>query len=603
VIDWLKYTKSGTFYRRGRRLSKAAISSVFRVIRTAAIRPTKNVFCHIQEKQGEAAWSTICFFHNREPSFLELPANELHERICVFVLLVEYRQHVAVFKSGTDLPAEFRKDYLRPAGNERVEAATARASATFEQVRLRNMSPSKYAMRTKTLEADDLRSVISPSGSSRYVPSNFRTREADVHYNATPGTGRIASRSGRVGYEELVDWATRVIDRLTDKGAVPSAFMRNFARPIDLSAMPPDLLPHSVVVDIAALTEELFGETPSLRLLRKEDQQWVPLGRAETLGLFGLLGEALEIRRVKGEWRILDPRTRRRIGAVRVGKTRIGIRITELAEAKDLFVEPIDAPGGAREALTRHVDRKNLFTVLFNNVDVVYMDGSLYRDPSLTEGGERLLGYLHSRSELTATSSEKGTFSPTHATFDADSVFGTVVNALSPNTEILVCDDLGDEWADFIGVNATAQPKTVTFYHAKHGAVSLSATAFHVSVAQAIKNLQHLRLTSDSVEAKRTKWDATYNNGGQQTQIHRMARGTFAQLQSRASEATKSPDTICRVQIVTDSLSKQAVADTLEAAKNGERLPAHFVHLYSLLMGFFSACAEVGAYPAVICQP
>jgi len=34
-----------------------------------------------------------------------------------------------------------------------------------------------------------------------------------------------------------------------------------------------------------------------------------------------------------------------------------------------------------------------------------------------------------------------------------------------------------------------------------------------------------------------------------------------------------------------------------------KRLPGPLVQLYSLLMGLFIACAEVGAFPTVICQP
>jgi hypothetical protein len=300
---------------------------------------------------------------------------------------------------------------------------------------------------------------------------------------------------------------------------------------------------------------------------------------------------------------MLDPRDAKKIGKIRIGKTGIGVRMSDLPEAQDLYVESLDALGGMPELLKRYLDHNHLFTVLFNKIDVVYMEGSLYRDPSLIEGGERLLGYLRSDGALAMTTSEKGAFSPAHTVFDADSVFGIVTNSLSPQTEILACDDLGDEWADFIGVNSLAQPKTVTFYHAKHGEPSLSASAFHVSVSQAIKNLQHLRLTPDSLDTKRAKWESTYNNDSQQTQIQRMAKGSFPQLQSGVTETVGSPDTICRVLIVTDSLSRQAVADTLAAARNGTRPPAHFVQLYSLLMGFFSACAEVGAYPAVICRP
>lgn len=91
--------------------------------------------------------------------------------------------------------------------------------------------------------------------------------------------------------------------------------------------------------------------------------------------------------------------------------------------------------------------------------------------------------------------------------------------------EFLACEDLGDEWADFIGVNSQAQLKTVTFYHAKHGTHSLSAGAFRASVGQAIKNPRHLLLTPESLDPKIEKRNATYNNEGHQTQIPRMLKG------------------------------------------------------------------------------
>jgi hypothetical protein len=74
-------------------------------------------------------------------------------------------------------------------------------------------------------------------------------------------------------------------------------------------------------------------------------------------------------------------------------------------------------------------------------------------------------------------------------------------------------------------------------------------------------------------------------------------------MRERVKETVGSPDTIRRVHIVTDSLSKQQVADALAAAKRGTRPSAHFVQLYALLMGFFSACTEVGAFPSVVCRP
>jgi hypothetical protein len=455
LINWLQYTKKASFHRRARRLSRTAVSAAFAHIRTSASEPSRNLFYHVQ--QDLETYSGL-------RSALFTPA-------CQHSSLHQQTRRVNAYTSG-----------------------------------------SRYAMRSKTLEADDLRSVLSPSRSSRYVPSTLRTREASTHYSATPSTGRIPSRSDRVNHRQLIEWAVDVIETT----ASPSAFIRNFARPIDLHAMPPDLLPSAVAIDVPALTEVLFDEDSTVRLLRRQDHQWSPLNRDDVHALLGVLGNTFEIRRVRGEWRLLDPQDGHRVGEIRIGTTRIALRLSDLLETKNTTVEPIGAPEAPREFLHRYLDRNNLFVVLFNQLDVVYVEGSLYRDRALVEGGERLLGYLHAETRLTTTVSEKGTFSQAHVEFDDDSVSGTLVDALSPRSETLACDDLGAEWADFIGVDAAAQPKTVTFYHAKRGAPSLSASAFHTSVSQAIKNLQHIRLSEDALETKREKWQAAYAIDGQQ---------------------------------------------------------------------------------------
>ena len=193
---WLRSAKSANFYKKRRRLPKAAITELFRTIRQNSDTPSQNVFHHVKQPLGHASWSAIAFFYERAPSFLELPEGHARERVRGFLMLVEYREHV-VFKSGLDLPSTFKTDYLRRAGDDRVEGAIAHADATFEQIRLRNMATSKYALRSKTLEANDLRTVVGPSG----------------------------------------------VDMLVDQKIESSPFIRAFARPVDLDSMPADVLP------------------------------------------------------------------------------------------------------------------------------------------------------------------------------------------------------------------------------------------------------------------------------------------------------------------------------------------------------------------------
>jgi hypothetical protein len=187
--------------------------------------------------------------------------------------------------------------------------------------------------------------------------------------------------------------------------------------------------------------------------------------------------------------------------------------------------------------------------------------------------------------------------------FDELSVFRAIVDHIAQEEDVLLCDDLGDEWADFIGIRTATRPAMASFYHAKHGRRSLGASAFHEAVGQAQKNLGRMALPADVMAAKYALWETNYR-GGAETAIPRIVRGGGrVEIERRIEEARSAPDLVKRVFIVTSSLSRNDVETAFAAAALGEPPPAHFVQLYWLLTSYFSACTEVGAIGYIVCQP
>ena len=605
MIDRLKVQKSAHFYRRRKRLPKSAIVELFRSLRNQSTAPSNNLFHHLKEMTLGASWSAIAFFHEREPAFLDSPIGAIRERVCGYILLIEYREHIAIFKSGFEVPSLFKTAHLRSVPDNRVEVAVARADAVFEQIRLRSMGISKFALRSKTLEADDLENVVPPSGSSRFVPRGYRTRRGDEHFAATPNTGRISMRSDRVGLEELAGWTTTVVDRLVDDSIPSAAFIRQFARSIDLANLPPDVKPLHLAVDVQGLKADLLEDTAPFCLQRQLGEDSSVLSSLEAATILNALDRTFEVRKVRKELRLYeDGALGTGIGRIKLGKSRIALRSLDVPEIADLFVvKRLPAPGEAADPipLRRHIDQNNLFTVLFTDFSIVYLEGALYRDPSILGGGEAFLAHFRSDPILSTVTSEKGSFATNQTTFDVDSVFGVLVRHIAAGDESLVCDDLGDEWADFVGACSTSQPKTISFYHAKHGDVSLSASAFHIAVGQAIKNLGRMNLNENAIAGKLQKWSSTYNADGVATSIPRIANGVSA-LQQNIGKVASSPDSIRRVFIVTSSLSREQLVGAFEEIRTGRPPKAHFVQMYWLLNSFFSACVEVGAFPYVICR-
>jgi hypothetical protein len=271
-----------------------------------------------------------------------------------------------------------------------------------------------------------------------------------------------------------------------------------------------------------------------------------------------------------------------------------------------IFVETSEHPVGGdpdRTSLRSFLDHNDHFLVLFDDATLAYVFGTLYRDDAFAAGDDTLLRYLKADARLATTTSEKGAFTELQTTFDPDAVFGIVIEGVANEDNTLVCDDLGDEWADFIGLNNRGDVPILSFYHAKHGTLSLGASPFHIAVSQAIKNLGRLALPSEVMDRKIARWSEAYSNDGVVTHIPRILRGGDAAALSQAfREARLAPDLVKRVCIVTSSLSRQQVAETLEAIRGGQPADAHFVQLYWLLLSFFSACAEIGAVGTIVCQ-
>lgn len=606
MTEHLELGRSGYFYQRKRRLSNDAIDRLFRGLRAQARQPSQNLFRVDRVALGDARYSAICFSYERDVSFLA-PEAGFAERVYGYVLIVERGPHVAVFKSGLDLTSAFKTGFLGKIANERIERAIARHDAVFEKLRLRNMSISPLALRSKTLEARDLENAVAASSASRFIPQGYSVRRPDGVYSATPTTGRISVRSDRAGVEAAVIWATEISQMLEAEDGAVAGFIRNFARPIELTALPAQVRPTFVGIDTMGLADALFSADDGIRLIRDGENGVEALSQPDAEALLTALEPAFPIvtRRRTHEVRAVDGTTT--IATLRIGTTRIALRALDFPAIAGISVERRELLLGEDPnavSLSRYIDRENLFTVIFSDLALAYIDGALFRDEALAGGGGALLARLLIDQSLAQTTSEKGTFAAGQAAFTQECVFRSVVDTIANSDDVLLCDDLGDEWADFIGISTQSSPTMISFYHAKHGNPSLSASAFHDSVGQAIKNLGRMSLPADMLPGKLAGWNDRYRNNGVQTDIARIIRGgTPQEIAGKLDAVRAAPDALQRVFIVTSSLSRAQVEGVLAAAVQGTTPSPHFVQLYWLLMSYFSACIEMGVRGYVVCRP
>lgn len=607
MIQHLSVARSAYFFSLNEPLTDATIRQLFTEMRRTRRRPSNNLFAEVRILIGHARVSAICFSFERPPAFLAAAAADVFDRVHGLLVLIERGELAAVITAGLELPSRFRSAHLGRVPNEKVERAIARQDAIFEQMRLRNMSASRLALRSKSFEARDLESVMPMASANRYLAQGYRVRHANVSYAATPSTGRISVRGDRVDLAGLAAWATAIFDRLLEEGAAPSTFIDNFARPLGLDALA-GRAPTGLIIDVPGLADRLLGEEAELRLIGRRDEETIALDEQETKVLLDVIDFPFPLQAAdRGAVIISGDVGATEIGRLRIGKARISLSGLRLPALDSITVERRDQPVGAdpeSAPLARYIDREDLFTVLFDDIALAYVEGSLYRDDGLVGGGARFLQRLLSNDALVGKVSEKGAFVAGQTAFDTNSVFGAVVNDIAAAEDILVCDDLSDEWADFIGLSGQAGSWMVSFYHAKHGNPSLSASAFHDAVGQGLKNLGRMSLPADAMPKKIAGWTEHYRNDKVDTNIPKILKGGGADDIAAAIEAARiAPDLVKRAFIVTSSLSKAAIEQVFEDARGGKAPPPHFVQLYWLLTNYFSACQEMGVGGYVVCRP
>jgi len=392
MIEHLRIGRTANFYKRKKLLSDNAISQLFTTVRRNTTEPSRNLFREVRTASGEARYSVICFDFARQPSFLT-PEADVWERIYGFLLIVEKEDLVAVLKSGLDLPSEFKNSYLEKLAGHLIESAIAQENAVFEKLRLRNMSTSRFALRSKTLEANNLENTVPVSSASRFVPQAYTVSRQDGNYSATPNTGRISNQNERTGLEVIVAWAGEMIDALKAEQGQTAAFIKNFARPVSLSDIPATTHPTFLAFDVGSLKEAFCGEGARYRLVQKQNDGFVEITRQASDAIFDDLDENFAIGPVADEYPILDPEDGSKCGSVAIRKTRVGLPRFTRQLLGEIYVEDLSRDGGedrTRKLFSRFLDQEDRFVLLFSDLSLAYIEGACFETMRSSRAGRRL---------------------------------------------------------------------------------------------------------------------------------------------------------------------------------------------------------------------
>jgi len=178
---------------------------------------------------------------------------------------------------------------------------------------------------------------------------------------------------------------------------------------------------------------------------------------------------------------------------------------------------------------------------------------------------------------------------------------GTSLETIFETPDIVVCDDMGTEIADFI--LAYTETEKIVFIHAKASSnfKPFSASALQGVCSQATKNIGYLNLFNTASPPKLNRWDGAWKGTSGQVN-NRIRRGVAngRETWQNLSSIIRNPNADREVWLFLGQLlSKEQFINQLDSVNPN---PAAIQALY-LLLGTLSQVASVGAKLKIFCSP
>jgi len=512
------------------------------------------------------------------------------------IYLCEVGDYLAYYDSSGSLPVGLDAAHLGKAANadDLKKLFSDHDLTRLTQVSLRNANLGTIAIRSHTLSAGDIRKTVSAFDDHAQVCANVTgySREGGEWLRRYLGfdRGRISEASGRCSLGEYESWLSNVVGTLNGSRDLHATF-RRYAQVANREIDP---APRHILLDLSEVQD--FFET-------------VGGGKVRA-------GEVMDIEDVSCE--VKDGQFKLKANnevsiPVAVSYDDTTHRYQLDSPVLDGFFRPIAAATDHR-GLISYLNQEQSFRVIPKTDNVIYTLGEFYEPPFkvgnyFNRRQFEVSKVLKAVPLLGQIKAEKGILADP-AGWDADTLFGIIAQLGEPagleedfgNPDILVCDDMGTEAADFI--LADTNSRRVVFIHAKAASTRhpVSASALQEVIGQATKNINFLGMFSEQVPKNLGRWDQEWSNKDALCTTPRLRRGfgpgkkTWEKIRSIIRHPLADREVWL---FLGQMLSKKRFEDELGLDPVG----AEAFQAACLLFATLTNVASVGAKLRVFCYP
>jgi hypothetical protein len=588
MIDKLNLSKNVQFYKLSKPLTLQSVKIAFQEISTDRVgnylikEIKKN---HLTILGNSFVYSMAAYRIEAEPSFLE--GTTIKESKYAYLLIVECNDALAIIKKYVDSPEKYFSDFIDEFDYDKFCHFHGNKNPEYERVTMKNMSISDAVIRSRSLEAKNLNGILSSNTSSRSIPSNFRMKIGLDSYTLTPSTSRVSYRDKKLGLDGLVDWIFLTKEEIK-KTKNESEFLSNFAAPICLN----DILDggHKVVAIFLDLSEIEGKVRDGIVVLNKSDGS--QFSTKEINLFFNHLKSPILV-----EHNLLKTKGVTLAGRISYSKNLITIR----NEILDGIILTED--GRPSYTLGSFINKSKPFSAVFDSPNYSYYSRSCFEDKHLLNNIQSILNIFDDSYDFSSVNSEKEKPHAISLTrFPVKSLFRKVEDNYCINHNVIICDDMNDEWADHIAIDSKSTIPSISFVHSKFTKKDTSgASAFHDVVAQALKNIGRTQAEKKVFKEKYdSKWCENYEN----TNINRVnASQKWIDIERALDVVYQNPNSIKKIVLATPFISKSNLLLELNKLSRGQKCKAHYVQLIWLINTFMSSCKDFGVQAHVLCKP
>jgi hypothetical protein len=596
----VELSKSVQIYKKLKSLSKNKIQKIF--INLSSNKKGNYIINEVNKQSGIGVNTFLMSYKfEEEPSFLS--GSEEKEIKYAYLVIIENDNYIFISKKNITGIEKELENYIDYFDYDKFVHFKASDDTKYEKISMGNMTISDAVIRSRSYEADNLNGIMPLTSSSRSVPRNIRINQQGDTFSITPNSSRIGQRSTKVKLDDYISWCLSIISDV--ESDAESEFINGFANPINLKDIMDDSSPIGILFHFYKLENEIEN---GIRDLYYFDQNSQPhkLENDDLKKLFITLRKIFHIEHVSDSIYKIQLKGRK-FGELKINNKSISLKNSQ--------IEKVYLDNQGQESILKFINENKNYTIIFDKPKYAYIGKYAFSDKqlltqmninkilSICETNNNLLNGGDIDSEKckpgkNATLAQKNHFNSLNR-FPSNSLFYRVEENF--NNGILICDDMGNEWADHIYIDENS----ISFIHSKFVKKDkYSASAMHEVVSQALKNIGRVNASIKDYEIKyNDKWCKNYES----TNICRLRKdgnifNSFSEIKDLLERVYSKTNSKKRIYLATPFFSKNSLDNKLQRMLTSSIPNSHLIQLVWLLSSFISSCQDYGIEPYILCK-